>query len=90
MSTEPGAGQSGSLTLQEALDAFHFSKWPDNNEKEWALKWWQYALDKNLDLRSPEWQQFQSTYGLNFSVDRDDVVRFVADGVIDRMQIPEN
>ena len=66
------------------------SKWPDSSERRWAFEWWQYALDKNLDLSSPEWRQFAGEIRGYFSVDREDVIKFVANGVIDRMQIPES
>jgi energy-coupling factor transporter ATP-binding protein EcfA2 len=80
--------KSGSLTLDEASDAFQFSRWPMNNAQQWAVKSWQYALDPNLDLSDPEWQRWGSGGSPGFSIDRQDIVRVVADGVIDRMEIP--
>ncbi len=82
--------KSNLLSLDEALTAFQLSRRPDSNEREWALKWWQYALDGDLDLRTAEWQQFQSGIRGYFNVDREDMIRFVANGVVDRMQIPES
>jgi energy-coupling factor transporter ATP-binding protein EcfA2 len=81
--------KSGSLTLNEAVSAFRLSEWRDGREREWARMWWQYALDKNLDLTDREWQQFATSTRFQFSVDRNDIVMIVANSVIDRMQIPE-
>jgi hypothetical protein len=81
--------KSGLLTLEEAFAAFRLSQWPESMERQWAFKWWQYALSKDLDLKNPEWQQFVSQARFQFSVDREDIVTAVAGGVIDRMQIPE-
>ena len=80
--------KSGQLTMVEAFGVFDFSNWPESNERTWAMKFWQFALDKNLDLKNPEWQEFATGFRGYFNVDRDDFVRFVADSVIDRMQTP--
>lgn len=74
--------------MVEAFGVFDFSNWPESNERTWAMKFWQFALDKNLDLKNPEWQEFATGFRGYFNVDRDDFVRFVADSVIDRMQTP--
>lgn len=79
--------KSGSLSLDEASAAFEFSRWPESSVREWAEKWWQYALYPGLNLNDPHWQQFSG--GANFMIKREDVVRFVAASVIDRMVIPD-
>jgi len=81
--------KSGSLTFAEASETFRFSLWPDSTSRQWALKWWQYALDE-IDLKNQEWQEFAT--GLrynNFRIDRGHIIRAVANDIIDRMQIPQ-
>jgi hypothetical protein len=80
--------KSGALKMEEAFNAFQFSRWPNNAEREWASKWWQYALDENLDMRNDEWQQLAAA--MRGSVRREDIVRAVAEDVMDRMQLPGN
>jgi hypothetical protein len=82
--------KSGLLTLAEAFEAFQIAKWPHNNEREWATKWWAYGLDNSLNLDNQEWQQFASAIRGEFHVDRNEIVRSVAVGVIDRMELPED
>lgn len=76
----------GSLTIGEVLDALGFSNWPDDQEKEWVRKSWQFALDPSLDLTSPEWQNWAQGMGFMRS-ERLDTVRYTAESIIDRMQI---
>jgi energy-coupling factor transporter ATP-binding protein EcfA2 len=82
--------KSGLLTYEEAFEAFGFSKWPEKSTaRQWALQWWQYALHKDIDFRDPTWQAFVNDARARSHVDREDIVRVVADGVIDRMQVPK-
>jgi hypothetical protein len=78
--------KSGSLTLNEALDSFGFSKWPESHTKNFVGKWWRFALAD--DLNESEQRGFEN-FGRFAIDDRRDVIPTVANHIIDRMQIPE-
>jgi len=82
--------KSGSLTFEEVSKVFGFSQWPKEHSQEWALRWWQYSLSTDLDLQNEEWRNFgRGLWEFNIG-DRNDIVRLVANSVVDRMQIPED
>lgn len=82
--------KSGTLTYLEASKAFEFSRWPSEHSLDWSKKWWQFALDSSLNLQGEEWRGWEERRMGEFHFeDRKDVVRFMANGIIDRMQIPE-
>ncbi|HET9615603.1 MAG TPA: P-loop NTPase fold protein, partial [Pseudolabrys sp.] len=79
--------KSGTLTFEEAANAFRFERWPQTSKNDWAKSWWQYALDPSIDVTSEEWRGWGRG---EFRFDkRSDMVRFVAESVIDRMEIPK-
>jgi KAP family P-loop domain len=81
--------KSGTLTLQEASEAFQFLHWPPGHSSEWSKKWWQYVLDSDHNLQGEEWHRWgERMQGFYFD-DRKDILRFMANDVVDRMQIPE-
>lgn len=78
--------KSGNLTFEETLDAFGFSRWPEGHSKEWSQKWWKFALaDKIEENEMPSFDSL-ARFGID---DRRDVVPTVANGIVDRMQIPK-
>ncbi len=81
--------KAGTLTFIEASKAFEFSRWPQKHSTDWAKKWWQYALDSDLNLQGEEWRGWGERSGDFYFDDRKDIVRSVANDVIDRMEIPE-
>ena len=81
--------KAGTLTLSEASAAFGFLDWPSEHSLNWSKKFWQFALDDEKNLKGEEWRNFGGIGSQFHFDDRKDIVRFVANDVIDRMQIPE-
>lgn len=80
--------KAGALTFSEAAEAFGFSQWPKKSSLEWSKKFWRYALDPNLNPQTDEWRDFGNIGGYFHFDDRKSMVSFVANSVIDRLQIP--
>lgn len=81
--------KSGTLTFLEAAKEFEFSRWPTGHTYDRAKKLWQYSLDTNLNLQSEEWRGWGESFGGFHFDDRKDIVKTIANDVIDRMQVPE-
>ena len=80
--------KSGALTLDEATKAFMFAQWPKELAAERTAKWWEFALNADIDLNAEEWRGFVHSLW-DFNVERTDVVRVVANLVADRMIVPQ-
>jgi len=81
--------KSGVLTFAEASSAFKFAEWPkESSAAERSIKWWEFALGQNIDAKTEEWRGFAHTLW-DFNIEREDVVRVVANTVVDRMTIPQ-
>ena len=80
--------KSGALTLDEATKAFMFAQWPKESAAERTAKWWEFALNADIDLNAEEWRGFVHSLW-DFNVERTDVVRVVANLVADRMIVPQ-
>jgi energy-coupling factor transporter ATP-binding protein EcfA2 len=77
------------LKLNDALQAFGIPEWEDEHAKAWVTQWWTFALKEDIDLRSDEWSSFGRGMW-QYSIDRTDIVRLVANQVVDRMNIPQD
>jgi KAP-like P-loop domain-containing protein len=80
----------GRLTLEEASAAFRFEHWAAGHSNDWIKDWWQFALSPDLNLEDEKWRRWSHSGMWEFNIDdRKDIVRIVANDVIDKMQIPE-
>lgn len=81
--------KDGTLTYQDVKNRYRFSDDPDkrNDDLDWYAMNWRYFLSSEEELKGFDVSGFGR--GLfEYSIDREDVVRFLANKIVDRFAFP--
>jgi hypothetical protein len=81
--------KNGTLTYRGVKNRYGFSDEPDKRKDklDWYALNWRYFLSSNDELKSIDVSGFQSSL-FEYSIEREDVVRFLANKIVERFAFP--
>ncbi|TPI39897.1 hypothetical protein FJW07_11945 [Mesorhizobium sp. B3-1-9] len=81
--------KDGTLAYREVKAHYEFSDDPDkrDNDLDWYALNWRYFLSSDKELQGFDVSGFRSS-SFEFNIDREDVVRFLANKIVDRFAFP--
>ncbi|WP_181170130.1 MULTISPECIES: P-loop NTPase fold protein [unclassified Mesorhizobium] len=81
--------KNGNLSYQDVKRRYGFSDEPDrrDNKLDWYALNWRYFLSSNEELKGFDVSGFERS-SFDFNVEREDVVRFLANNIVERFAFP--